>query len=432
MATAINNIWNRFFGSHLDFRVWQFNVISTAGILVCLVTLALAPFSGCLPRCFIITIVIGVYQAGILLYSIVRGNYMFCYIATIAGTFFVGYACLFFMGGGYRGYMPSFFVFAVVMTAFLLDGKKRIAVIAVELAFYISLCCYYYANQRMFNTTAYYMAYYVSDRHVFFSAVNAFLTVSISLAVTMTLQINLYRQRMRELDAARRKTEEYAEMNSELFAQMSHEMRTPLTVMSAYAQYAVKRIKKDGANDQTLAGLSTISEEAKRLADMANGALRVLTAAGGADAEEEEVALISVGGLCTRLAEMFKPIAEQKVRTLTATVANDIPPIRGDAAALTQLLWNLLQNAITFADSSVNLTAEARAPGVKITVRNDGRGVDPEILPRVFERGVSGQGGGSGMGLAVCRDIAARHNGEIAIESDPGSGACVTVILNGV
>jgi len=201
-------------------------------------------------------------------------------------------------------------------------------------------------------------------------------------------------------------------------------------VMSAYAQYAVKQIRKAGANEQTLAGLSTISDEAKRLAEMANGALRVLTEAGGAGVGESDQA--DVGDISARLATMFTPIAMQKGRTLTAAVEDGIPPIRGDAAAMTQLLWNLLQNAVTFADKNVELTAEAHTQGVKIVVRNDGEGIAPEILPHIFERGVSGQGGGSGMGLAVCRDIAARHNGEIAIESEPGDGACVTVILNGV
>ena len=423
MNAIAGKLWNRFFGSNLDFRVWQFNLLSLAGILVCLVTLFMMQFSCGLCSCAVQTSLIMAFQAGLLWYSLVRGRYMFCYMATVVGTFCVGFSYMFIVSGGYRGYTPSFFIFAVVITAFLLDGKKRIVMIAVELALYVSLCAYAYIYPDR-------ITHYASERHTFFGIMNAFLTVSIALGVTMTLQINLYRQRMRELDDARRQAENYAAMKSELFAKMSHEMRTPLTVMSAYAQYAVKQIRKNGANEETLAGLSTVSDEAKRLAEMANGALRVLTASGGAD--EPESALVNAGDLSARLADMFKPIAMQKGRTLTAAVSDGIPPIRGDAAALTQLLWNLLQNAVIFSSSSVALTAESHAQGVKIVVRNDGEGIDPEILPRVFERGVSGIGGGSGMGLAICRDIAARHNGDIAIQSEPGTGARVTVILNGM
>jgi len=419
----MGNIWNRFFGSHLDFRVWQFNVLSLASMLACLVTLCVVPFADGFCRCFFHTAAVIVFQTGIWLYSVVRGNYMFCYMATSVGTFCVGLSYMFLVSGGYHGYTPPIFVLAVVMTAFILNGKKRIVMIAVELAVFASLCVYAYLYP-------YNIIHCGSERHAFLSVMTITSTVSIALGVTMTLQINLYNRRMRELETARRQMEEYAEMKSGLFAQMSHEMRTPLTVMSAYAQYAVKQIRKNGANEQTLAGLSTISDEAKRLAEMTNGALRVLTASGNAD--EWESAQISIGGLCTRLAEMFKPISEQKGRTLTASVADNIPPITGDAAALTQLFWNILQNAVTFADKSVDLTAEACVQGVTITVRNDGDGIDEAILPHIFERGVSGKGGGSGMGLAVCRDIAARHNGEITIDSEPGAGVCVTVVLNGV
>ena len=425
MNAIASNLWNRFFGSNLDFRVWQFNLLSLAVILVCLVNLFIMLLSGRLCSCAVHTSLIMAFQAGLLWYSLARGRYMFCYMATIIGTFCVGFSYMFLVSGGYRGYTPSFFIFAVVITAFLLDGKKRIVMIAVELALYVSLCAYAYIYPDR-------ITHYASERHNFFGIMDAFLTVSIALGVTMTLQINLYRQRMRELDAARRQAEDYATMKSELFAKMSHEMRTPLTVMSAYAQYAVKQIRKNGANEETLAGLSTVSDEAKRLAEMANGALRVLTASGGAD--EPESALVNAGDLSARLADMFKPIALQKGRTLTAAVSENIPPIRGDAAALTQLIWNILQNAVMFSSSKVTLTAEAhtRTQGVKIKVVNDGDGIAPDILPRVFERGVSGSGGGSGMGLAICRDIAARHNGDIAIQSEPGVDTCVTVILNGM
>ncbi|MDR2578319.1 MAG: hypothetical protein LBC70_05855, partial [Chitinispirillales bacterium] len=80
----------------------------------------------------------------------------------------------------------------------------------------------------------------------------------------------------RELEIAYRQTEELAKMKSELFTAMSHEMRTPLTVMSAYAQYAVEQIREVGANDQTFADLGVISDEARRLAEMADGTLNVL------------------------------------------------------------------------------------------------------------------------------------------------------------
>jgi len=440
MITAANNIWNRFFGGHLDFRVWQFNVLSLASMLACLITLCVVPFADGFCRCFFHTAAVIVFQTGIWLYSVVRGNYTFCYMATCVGTFCVGLSYMFLVSGGYHGYTPPIFVLAAVMTAFILDGKKRIVMIAVELAVFTSLCVYAYIYPSN-------IIHCGLERHAFLSVMTITLNVAVALAITMTLQINLYNRRMRELDAARRQTEDYAKLNTELFARMSHEMRTPLTVMSVYAQHAVKQIRKNGANEQTLAGLATISGEAKRLAEMANGALRVMTASGGADEGDVagavttdntrniDNALADIGDISVRLASMFTPIAEQKERTLTANIQSNIPPVRGDAAALTQLLWNILQNAVTFADKRLELTVEPHGAGVKITVVNDGDGIDQDILPRVFERGVSGKGGGSGMGLAICRDIARRHGGDISVESvasEVGAGGTrATVTLRG-
>ena len=79
-----------------------------------------------------------------------------------------------------------------------------------------------------------------------------------------------------EIEAARKQSEEYAKMKGDIFAVMSHEMRTPLTIMSAYAQFAVEQLWESGPNEQTLDNLSTISDEAKRLAEMADTTLKVL------------------------------------------------------------------------------------------------------------------------------------------------------------
>ncbi len=94
-----------------------------------------------------------------------------------------------------------------------------------------------------------------------------------------------------------------------------------------------------------------------------------------------------------------------------------------------------MQNVITHSESkTIELTVEALAAnlGVKVTVSDDGVGIEPEILPRIFERGVSGKKGGSGIGLAICRDIAKQHGGGISIKSVSGTGTKVTVILRGI
>jgi len=118
---------------------------------------------------------------------------------------------------------------------------------------------------------------------------------------------------------------------------------------------------------------------------------------------------------------------------LQVVIKDNIPEISGDADNLTQLMWNLLQNAFAHSESkTIELTVEALGSGVKVTVSDDGVGIEPEILRRIFERGVSGKKGGSGIGLAICRDIANRYGGNINVESVIGTGTKVTVTLHGI
>jgi signal transduction histidine kinase len=406
----------------LDFRARQFNVLVVVGVLTSLISISGKVFTSTPLVYTLPDLLVLVTYGAVLWYSTASGRYQVCYMLTIVIVFLFAFPAMFFNGGGYHGVMPSLFAFAVIYTAFMLDGKKKAVMIAVEVAVYASLYAYAFYNPDTIR-------FYGTDMDVFAMIAHDTLTTTTVLGATVLLQLNLYKQRQAELEAARRQVQEYADTRSELFTRMSHEMRTPLTVMAGYAQLAVKQIRKNGASEQTLDNLTTISNEAKRLAEMADSTLRVLMNAGGA-ARREEIAPVDVGELAVRLASLMSPLASRKGVTLRASASGGAAAILGDADALTQLFWNLLQNAITHSKGSVELLAAADARGVKITVWDNGAGVDPEILPRMFECGTSGKGG-YGIGLAVCRDIAQRHNGDITVESEPGAGTRVTVVLSG-
>ncbi|MDR2578891.1 MAG: HAMP domain-containing histidine kinase, partial [Chitinispirillales bacterium] len=139
---------------------------------------------------------------------------------------------------------------------------------------------------------------------------------------------------------------------------------------------------------------------------------------------------VDVSNLTERITRLLKPIAGRKDVELSVDITAGLPPITGDADALTQLLWNILQNAIAHSGGRfVELCVKPGDGGIIITVKDDGRGISPDLLPRVFERGISGAVEGSGIGLSVCRDIARRHGGDIIMESVQGKGTRVTVSL---
>jgi signal transduction histidine kinase len=433
MLSFLRNIAKKLFNTHLDFRARLFNILAIAGILISLITGIMGIFIGAGLANLLLCLAAIVIASLLLWYSLVSAKYQLCYMITIISVFLGLFPALFFSVGGYHSGMPSYFIFAVLFTVFMLEGKKAPVMVLLELAVYTSLCFYARYNPasiKPFNTEA----------ALFTDILVSFLVASVALAITMSLHFRLYKQRQKELEIARQQIEEYARMKSELFAAMSHEMRTPLTVMSAYAQYAVKQIRKSGTNEQTLNDLATISSEAERLAEMADGTLKILMTTDeikGTDVlvsnRGQKIMSVDIGDLSSRLVRFMEPLASRKGCKLSVAIKNGMTEIPGDTDSLTQLLWNLLQNAITHSQSScVSLTVETDEGGVTITVNDNGSGIEPDILPRIFERGISGKNGGSGLGLAICRDIAKLHGGDISVQSELGRGTCVTVTLHGI
>jgi len=418
----------KFFGPQLDFRAKLFNIMMFAVILISFIAFIMGIIIGVGLFNLLLCLLALVIPAILLWYSYTSRKYQLCYMITAICIFFGLYPALFFHAGGYYSGMPSFFIFAVLFTIFMLEGRKMLVMVALELAAYIFICVYAYHYPdtiKKFDTEA----AALSD------IIMGFTVVSVTLGTSMALHLRMYKRRQRELETARKKAEEYAKMKSELFAVMSHEMRTPLTVMSAYAQFAVEQITESGANEQTLADLATISEEAKRLAEMADGTLKIFMPISEMDdtGRLQKKLQVNMFDLSLRLVRLFEPVALRKGMKLSAFIKDKIPMILGDADALAQLLWNLLQNVIIHSEArTITFSVEAEGNSVKITISDDGIGIDPSILPHIFKRGVSGKKGGSGIGLSVCRDIVKQHCGEISIQSEPSAGTTVTVLLRGL
>jgi signal transduction histidine kinase len=420
MMERLRGMMSKFVGNHLNFRVRLFNVLAVGGILAGLIMGSINAVNGG----GIISVITGVVSASLsfalIYYAYRSGRYQICYMITIVGIFMGYFPSLFFRMGGYHGGKIAFFIFAVVYTAYMLEGKLAVIITIIELFVYTGVFVYAYLYPE--SVTALPSEFgYLTD------SISNFIFVSVALSITLIIHLNMYNRQQRELEAARRQAEEYARMKSELFADMSHEMRTPLTVMSGYAQFAVEQIRVAGVSEQTLADLATIGDEAKRLAQMADGTLKILMSAN--DVSGHEAAMVDMSILTARLAHLFRAILSRKGRKLTSNIQENLPAIHGDIDTLTQLLWNILQNAVVHSEGDIELLAKADKTAIKIVVKDNGAGIAPELLPRIFERGVSGGENGSGIGLAICLEIARRHGGDIGIKSEPGKGTGVTVTL---
>jgi two-component system, OmpR family, phosphate regulon sensor histidine kinase PhoR len=153
---------------------------------------------------------------------------------------------------------------------------------------------------------------------------------------------------------------------------------------------------------------------------------------------------VSLHELVTRVAAGVEPQLRERSVTLDLRVADDVPGVVGDADQLTQVVQNLLDNAVKYGrdgglvriEVCVAVGAQWPArPGVVVSVADQGAGIPRAHLPRLTERfyrvdtGRSRAAGGTGLGLAIVKHIVNRHRGQLLIESEEGVGTTVSVWL---
>ncbi|HET6552482.1 MAG TPA: ATP-binding protein, partial [Dyella sp.] len=200
----------------------------------------------------------------------------------------------------------------------------------------------------------------------------------------------------------------------------AHEVKNPLAGLRGAAQLLQRRV--EDASLRSLAGL--VIAEADRLTTLANRLLRHDGAAARPDAVNIHERLERLGDLL--LAEASPPMIRHDYDP-------SLPDVQADADRLLQLLLNLARNAVEAGARTITLRTRAE-PGVRlgdrvarmalrVDVIDDGPGVAPELRDTLFEPLVSGRSDGSGLGLALSREIAREHGGELRYTSRPGETA---------
>ena len=206
-------------------------------------------------------------------------------------------------------------------------------------------------------------------------------------------------------------------------ADASHELRTPLAVIRSLAEVALASPRDEAYDAKTYA---SICEESERLTQLVESLLTLARADEGhlpllVEVDVDEVALDAAARIVER--------ARRQGVTLSVAPSEGYT-VRGDASLLTQLVLNLLDNALrhTPAGGRIGLAVESGDAGVVLRVADTGSGIPSEHLPRLFERfyrvdeARSRSMGGFGLGLAICEWIARVHAGTLTVESTVGVG----------
>jgi len=218
-----------------------------------------------------------------------------------------------------------------------------------------------------------------------------------------------------------------SQMKTELFANVSHEMKTPLTVISVHIQRAEAFMKLGGekSNAKVYESFALVQEEIMRLSRMVEGALSVASMQELTQRTEvTNVREILIGNI-----EAYRALSDKQGNTLSLAVPDTLPDVTVSADALVQMITNLLANANAHTQNGViTVCVECGGETLKISVADNGTGIPPDILPHVFERGVT-DGSGSGFGLAICRELVRSCGGDVVIHSEYGKGTTAAITL---
>jgi two-component system phosphate regulon sensor histidine kinase PhoR len=213
----------------------------------------------------------------------------------------------------------------------------------------------------------------------------------------------------------------------EFVANVSHELKTPLTSIKGFVDTLLEGAIDDPKNSRPF--LKTIQDHADNLSQLIDDVLDL--SAIEAERVDYRFETISLNDVAARIVKALEPMAKTRKVTITNELKADVPKVRADREKLAQIMMNLIDNAIKFnmSGGEVRVGASANGTRLHVFVKDTGRGISEEDLPRVFERFYRGNKDrsheipGTGLGLAIVKHLVEAHQGTVSVKSAPGSGS---------
>jgi len=331
-----------------------------------------------------------------------------------------------FMSGVMRGETN----FIVAGVAILMFPKKETKWMIAMVAF--SVACYY-AKQIL--------QIHVERLYIPTRSLDTLFTIVFSLAFILIAVIGRYstihteellKEREDELSVSNRELKELDELKDNLLSMVSHDLRTPMTSIKGYTSILMDKMGKLSEDRQTKY-LGTIGKEADRLTRMIDDLLDLQRFEEGR--MTFELADINLMKLLGESMNAFQGAAFSKNITIESELPDSAIMVNADRDRLSQIVANYLSNAIKFTSDGgkVKIKAETISENgkkqVKVSVSDTGPGISVEGQAKLFskfqqlETRKASKQKGSGLGLALVKEIVEHHGGKVGVESEPGSGS---------
>ncbi|MCR5665260.1 MAG: response regulator [Eubacterium sp.] len=411
-------------------QVSAFHILAAGGFLVSLITGLYNLIAGIGLDAVFQNLLGAVFSIVLLLYTKKTGRYKGPMIITVLAIFLGLFTLLFQSGGGYKSGVPSFFIFAIVFTAFMLDGRIMPILVAVEIGWYGFLCIYTYFHPLPSESI-------LNDQEFMIDVVTCQSIVSIALAVTMYLQIRVYKRKQEELNQAIIETKKANMAKSEFLAKMSHDIRTPLNTIMAMNELIVQNTSSPQIHEWV--GNSDVSGTI--LLSQINDMLDI------SRIESGKFRLKYLPYYPNRLFRELADIWEIKAKSqgldfeyrYSSTFAGRLG---GDGESVLKIFNNLLGNALKYTkegrvgmEVAYEMMEEKEVVRLVVRISDSGVGIAPEDIEKIFlpfERGGqndSDEAVGTGLGLAIVQELVDEMEGSIHCESTLGKGTTFTISI---
>jgi two-component system phosphate regulon sensor histidine kinase PhoR len=216
-------------------------------------------------------------------------------------------------------------------------------------------------------------------------------------------------------------------------ANVSHEFKTPLTAIQGFAETLLGGALDDATNRRRF--VEIIRDHSARLDRLTDDLLKLARIEAGK--LDLEFSPVDVAALVESCVQTTRFRSAQKQLTLSVDCPASLPPVRGDARRLAEVLQNILDNAAQYtpAGGIISIQATAEDGQVRIGVTDTGIGIPRDDLQRIFERfyrvdaARSREAGGTGLGLSIAKHLVEAHGGRIEVESEVGHGSTFSILL---
>ncbi len=423
MRTNIKKFAVHFFDRELDFRVRLFNVLAIAGTAISAATLLLNMITAMWASAAL-SAVLTVLSAGLLIFTYKTGKYRVGYLVTIAVIFMLLFPILFFTSGGYRGGMPSMFIFAVLFTVLMLEGKTALFVSVAEILEYIAVSVIGYLNPGL-------VTWFAAESEMLADILITTTAVAVSCGVVLYLHLREYEAQRVKLAEQNDRLKRNDEVKSVFLTTVAHEIKNPLNAINLHARDTFELL------DEPNPEIQIMKENQKTIEKMVVRIDRIVVELMDTVAIEQgrlslDLAPVRLSQLLREAAEKYFGKADTADNKLVLELDDTLPLISADYARIMQVVTNLLSNSLRHTKNGVIVISLKKQNSEQIvSVSDNGTGMSDEIKARAFDGyvSVSDEYWRHGIGLYVSRRIVEAHGGKIWIESEPGRGTAVSFTL---